>query len=116
AHHPALGLIAAAVFTSIVASSAATLGIVLALAQAGAIDLSGALPMVFGANIGTTSTAFLAAAGGGPTAKRVATAHLLFKSAGVALALPFLGLFARLVRETAATPTHQIANAHTIFN
>src|SRR5215831_15475651 len=66
AQHPALGLVAAAVFTAIVASSAATLGIILALAQAGAIDLEGALPMVLGANIGTTSTALLAAAGGGP--------------------------------------------------
>jgi phosphate:Na+ symporter len=116
AQHPALGLVAAAVFTSIVASSAATLGIILALAHAGAIDLHGALPMVFGANIGTTSTALLAAAGGGPTAKRVATAHLFFKVAGVAMALPFIGPFAQLCRETADTPMHQIANAHTIFN
>lgn len=114
--NPLLGLVAAAVFTALVASSAATLGVVLALAQAGAIDLEGALPMVLGANIGTTSTALLAAAGGGPTAKRVATAHVLFKVAGVLVVLPFLHPFATLMRHTAEAPIHQIANAHTLFN
>jgi phosphate:Na+ symporter len=116
AARPIYGLVAAAVFTALVASSAATLGIVLALAHAGAIDLAAALPMVLGANLGTTSTSLLAAAGGGPTAKRVATAHLLFKLAGIALVLPVLRPFAALVRQTADSPIHQIANAHTIFN
>ncbi len=113
---PAILLVFAAVLTPLVASSAAVIGLALSLAASGVMPLEGAIPIIFGANIGTAGTALLASAGANVEARRVAVAHALFKVAGVAIALPFVAFFTELVRSTSPDVPRQIANAHTLFN
>jgi len=113
---PLLGILIAALFSAIVHSSAATIGLALTLALQGVMPLAAALPILFGANIGTCATAVASSIGTSAEAKRVALAHVLFKVLGVALFLPFLEPFAGLVALTSADVPRQIANAHTLFN
>ena len=105
-----------AFFTAVVRSSAATIGLAMAFATQGLLGLDGAIPIIFGANIGTAATAVLASLGANVEARRVAAAHVLFKIAGVLLFLLFIPPFAQLVALTTMDPARQIANAHTIFN
>jgi phosphate:Na+ symporter len=116
AENPILGIAAAAVFAAIVASSAATIGLAIALASHGLLPLAGAIPLVLGANIGTCATALAASMGSSTDAKRVAVAHIGFKLLGAAVVLPFLGGFTDLARMSASDLPRQIANAHTFFN
>jgi len=113
---PLLLLLISAAFSGVVRSSAATIGFALSLATAGVLPLAGAIPIIFGANIGTAVTALIAAIGQNAEARRVATAHAVFKVVGVALFYPFIAPFADLVSRTAPDVPRQIANAHTIFN
>jgi phosphate:Na+ symporter len=111
-----LGLGVAAAFSALVHSSAATIGLAIALAGHGLLPLEGAVPLVLGANIGTCATALAAAVGSSTEARRVAVAHIGFKLLGAAVVLPFLGPFVTLAGWSAADPARQIANAHTFFN
>lgn len=113
---PLVVLLLSAALTAAVHSSAAVIGIALSLAQAGLIPLEGAIPIIFGANVGTAGTALLASVGTNAEARRVAMAHAGFKLAGVALFLPLAGPFTELIRSTAPDVPRQIANAHTAFN
>lgn len=113
---PLILFLVAAIFTALVRSSAAVIGLALSLAASGLMPLSGAIPIIFGANIGTAATALFAAIGQNAEALRVAAAHAAFKVGGVALFVPFAGLFAELVAHTAPDVPRQIANAHTLFN
>jgi phosphate:Na+ symporter len=113
---PLILLLVAAVFTALVRSSAAVIGLALSLGASGLMPLSGAIPIIFGANIGTAATALLAAIGQNAEALRVAAAHAAFKVLGVILFVPFAGVFAELVSRSAPDVPRQIANAHTLFN
>jgi phosphate:Na+ symporter len=113
---PLLLVLISALFTAIVRSSAAVIGLALSLASAGLMPLVAAIPIIFGANVGTAATAVLAAVGQNAEARRVAAAHAAFKIVGVVIFFPFIGPFADLVRMTAPDVERQIANAHTIFN
>jgi phosphate:Na+ symporter len=113
---PLLLVLISAVFTALVRSSAAVIGLALSLASAGLMPLSGAIPIIFGANVGTAATAVFAAVGQNAEARRVAAAHAAFKIVGVVIFFPFIGPFADLVRATSPDVQRQIANAHTIFN
>lgn len=123
---PLWSVIAAAAFTALVRSSAATLGLAVSLAFAGVLSLEGAVPLVLGANVGTTMTAALASFGGGINARRVAGAHILTKITGVLIAYPLLGhIIATLQWAGSAFPADgnfssvlglQIACAHLLFN
>ncbi len=113
---PLLLLLLGAIFTAVVRSSAAVIGLAISLAAAGLMPLVGAIPVIFGANVGTAATAVLAAVGQNAEARRVAAAHGAFKLVGALIFLPFIGPFADLVRLTAPDVQRQIANAHTIFN
>ncbi len=128
--NPVIGILVAALFTSLVQSSSATMGVVIALALQGLITLEAGIALALGANIGTCATAGLAAIGKPREAVRVAVAHVTFKVVGVALIAPFIPYLADLVRDIspaaaagvigidklAAETPRQIANAHTIFN
>jgi phosphate:Na+ symporter len=116
AETPVLGIAASAAFAALVASSAATIGLVIALASHGPLTLAGAVPLVLGANIGTCVTALTASLGSSTEARRVAVAHIGFKLLGVAIVLPVLGPFVALVAASATDGARQIANAHTLFN
>jgi phosphate:Na+ symporter len=111
-----MAALAAAAFSALVTSSAATIGLALALAHQGLLGLDGAIAIVLGANIGTCATALMASIGTTAEGKRVALAHIAFKLLGVALIFPFIDPFSRLVAASAADPARQVANAHTFFN
>src|SRR5262249_25791399 len=114
--NPLLAVIVAAGFSALVTSSAATIGLAIALAHQGLLGLQGAVAFVLGANVGTCATALMASFGASAEAKRVAVAHIAFKVLGVALVLPFIGPFTSLVASTAGDSAREIANAHTLFN
>ncbi len=114
---PALGVLAGALFTALVQSSAATMGVVIILASQGIIDLPSAIAVALGSNIGTCVTAGLAAIGKPREAVRVFVAHLLFNTAGALLWLPFIGQLAAMASWlTPDSLPREIANAHTLFN
>lgn len=127
--NPLLGISAGLIFTGIVQSSAATIGIVIVLASQGAITLDAGIAIVLGANVGTCVTAVLAAIGKPAPAKQAAAAHILFNIVGVIIWLPLIGYLASLAQaispesanltgtaRLAADTPRQIANAHTLFN
>ncbi len=118
--NPFLGLMVGTLFTALIQSSAATIGVVIVLAHQGLITLESGIPLIFGANIGTCVTAGLASINTSRDAKRVALAHVVFKIAGVMLFIFWIPGFAELVRALSvkfgSDIARQIANAHTIFN
>jgi phosphate:Na+ symporter len=116
ASDPWPALVAAAIFTALVHASAATIGIVLGLAFQGIVSLEAAIPFVFGANVGTASTAILASLGANVEGKRVAWAHAAFRAGGVALGMLAFAPFVDLVRAFPGDLPRQIANAHTLIN
>ena len=128
--NPAIGIAIATVFTALIQSSSATMGVVIALALQGLVSLEGGIALALGANIGTCATAALASIGKPREAVRVAVAHVTFKIVGVLLIIWFIPTFADFVRyispvadpgitgmdKLAAETPRQIANAHTVFN
>lgn len=117
-HHPVLALLVGLGITSIIQSSSATTGILIALAQSGQIEFAAALPMLFGTNIGTCVTALLASIGTHKNARRAALIHLLFNVMGTIIFIPFMGLMGEYIPILSGINNipRQIANAHTIFN
>jgi phosphate:Na+ symporter len=120
---PLYGIIAGAVFTLIVNSSAATVGIAIALATDGLLTLPAGIALALGANIGTCGTALIAALGKPVDAVRAAVVHVMFNILGVVIWFPFIGMLARIA--IAISPSgdsqamilpRQIANANTMFN
>ena len=87
---PVYGILAGFIFTSIIQSSGATAGIVIALALAGAINLQQAVLINLGAQVGTCATALMASIGRGREGKKVAFWHLFHQTAGVLLVYPLL--------------------------
>jgi phosphate:Na+ symporter len=111
-----LALLVGAVLSAGMASSAATIGLMLSLGHQGLLPLAAAIPVVLGANIGTCATALAASLRSSSDARRVAVAHIAFKVLGVALVFPIIAPLTVLVAQTAADVARQIANAHTFFN
>lgn len=117
--NPLLGILAGAVFTAIIQSSSASVGILQALAVSGLIGLDSAVFVLFGQNIGTCITAALASIGASRDAKRATLIHLLFNVIGTAvftavcIIWPLTGLVGSF---TPHNPAAQIANMHTLFN
>jgi len=127
--NPLTGIIVGAVFTAIVQSSAATLGIVIALSGQGLMPLEAAITLIFGANVGTCGTALLASIGKPPEAVQVGVVHLIFNLFGVVVGIFLIPQMAEFVRfispsfpelqgtaRLAAEAPRQVANAHTIFS
>ncbi len=114
--NPLTGILAGALFTAVIQSSSATTGVVLALAFQGLITLEAGIALVFGANIGTSVTAQLAAIGKPRDALRAAWVHTVFNILGVLLWIAFIPQLADLVEGFGGGLARQIANAHTIFN
>src|SRR3990170_998615 len=113
---PFAAIVIAALITALIQSSAATLGIAITASISGLLSLEAAVPIILGANIGTTVTAIISSIGATVEAKRVALAHTLFKVLGVLIVAPFLGYFTWLVGESTPDAARQVANAHTFFN
>lgn len=125
---PILGLFVGTLVTLIVQSSSATIAVLLNLAQEpdangqALISLQGALPILFGSNLGTTITGILASIGARVNGKRAAMAHTVFNAVGSVLFMLILPYFAKFVVFISPKGTEteviarQIANAHTSFN
>ncbi len=117
--NPLLGILLGAVFTAIIQSSSASVGILQSLAAGGVIPLSSAMFVLFGQNIGTCITAVLASAGANRNAKRATAIHLMFNLIGAALFTALVLLFpvAGLIEAALpGSPKAQIAAAHALFN
>ena len=117
---PIFGVLVGTVFTVIVQSSSATIGVLQGLAESGGVTFDQALPILFGDNIGTTITAALAAIGTTVVAKRAALTHVMFNIIGTVIFLPLLsiGLYPYIVNLIAGdfNIKMKIAWAHGIFN
>jgi Na/Pi-cotransporter len=113
---PLMGVLAGMLITAIVQSSSITTGLSILLVQQDIMAATAAIPVVIGANIGTTATALVASIKMHRTARRVAVANLCFNAFGVLLFLPFLGRFAAKVVEFAGDPGRAVAWAQLIFN
>lgn len=117
--NPLIGIIVGAVFTAVIQSSSASVGILQGLARSGVVQLNTAVYVLFGQNIGTCVTALLASIGAKRNAKRTTVIHLLFNIIGtivftiICMTLPLTSFVESL---TPTNPSAQIANMHTIFN
>ena len=83
--NPLIGVLIGLVFTAIIQSSSASVGVLMALAGQGVVPIESAVFVIFGQNIGTCVTAVLSCIGTNRTAKRTATVHLLFNIIGATL-------------------------------
>lgn len=122
ASNPVIGLALGIFVTAMVHSSAATIGLVMILTQAGLLDLQAAIYIILGNNIGTCFTAQLASMTGNVNARRTAWAHTLYNVVGVIVALIGLPIFIKIVvtatDSIVTTPNVAVyvANSHTLFN
>lgn len=117
--NPILGILVGIIFTLMIHSSAASVGILQALVVSELIGMEGAVFILFGQNIGTSITAMMATDEMERDARRVTLIHLLFNIIGtilftfLSIITPFLLLIENL---TPANPAAQVANIHTLFN
>lgn len=107
---------AAMIFCAFVHSSAVTIGLAMSLCSAGVISTYDAVLWVYGANIGTTSTALFAATGSNYIGKQVAWAHFFYKGLSVLIFYPITNYFLEAIEFLNSTNTRIIANAHFFFN
>src|SRR5690625_551769 len=118
--NPILGVVIGTVFTMIVQSSTATIGILQGLYAEAAISLDAAIPVLLGDNIGTTITAIIASIGVSVAARRAAFVHVFFNIIGAIIFIVILGLFTSYVGflQTALNlnPEMTIAFAHGSYN
>ncbi len=117
--NPLIAILIGALFTAVIQSSSASIGILQALATAQLIGFESAVFILFGQNIGTCITAVLASIGTNRSAKRTTVIHLLFNVIGtvvfttLTLTLPLTDWVATITPDNISK---QIANMHTIFN
>ena len=117
--NPILGVLAGALVTAIVQSSAATVGILQAISTTGIMTFSSTIPIILGQNIGTCATSMIASAGGNKNAKRVATVHLYFNLIGTIIFLIGIYTYQHFIGFSfwnGPIDMGGIANFHTIFN
>ncbi len=118
--NPILGVLVGTGLTLLIQASSATIGILQNLYASNLIDLQGALPVLFGDNIGTTITAIIASLGANIAAKRVAAAHVAFNVIGTIICIIFLVPFTGLIQWFESflnlAPEMTIAFAHGTFN
>lgn len=117
-NNPIIGVIVGLLLTTIVQSSSASIGLLQALAGQGLININMAFPILFGDNIGTTTTSLISSVGANKTAKRAAVIHFLFNLVGTIIFILLLRAPIQYLVEylTPGDAKRQIANAHTIFN
>ncbi|OPL17505.1 MAG: hypothetical protein AVO38_00535 [delta proteobacterium ML8_D] len=117
--NPFLGILAGLGLTTLLQSSSATIGLLIALAAQGLIPIEAAIPVLIGDNIGTCSTALISSIGTTVTARRTAFSHLMFNIFGTVIFIILLYGFRLepfIVNLTGKSVAHQIANIHTAFN
>lgn len=117
ASNPLLGFLAGILITAALQSSAATIGVIQKLYNAGAVSLGASIPFMLGANIGTTMTGILASIGGSTAGKRTAAMHTIMNVIGgvigLACLVPYTGFISSVFGNL--NPMMQIAMANIIF-
>ncbi|HSH35757.1 Na/Pi cotransporter family protein [Schnuerera sp.] len=115
---PILGILVGLGLTTILQSSSASIGLLQALASQGLINLNIAFPILFGDNIGTTTTTLISSVGTNKTAKRAAVIHFLFNLVGTIIFMFLLRVpIQKIVLKLSPNDIQrQVANAHTLFN
>lgn len=117
--NPILGVLVGAIFTGIIQSSAASVGILQALSLTGSVTFGMAFPIIMGQNIGTCVTALLSSIGVNRNAKRVAVVHVSFNVIGTVICLLlYYALNAVFRFEFVSAPISPvgIALCHSVFN
>lgn len=117
-HTPLTGFLAGILATAVLQSSSACIAILQATVASGALSVGSVIPIILGQNIGTCSTALLASAGAGHTARRTAMLHLQFNVLGAAVVFPFALLLPVVCPQLAARPAGSgaIACIHLLCN
>ncbi len=117
-NNPLIGLMVGLLMTAMLQSSAATAGMLIALAGSGMININMAFPVLLGSNVGTCVTALLSSIGANPTAKKAAVIHILIKVIGAFIFLIYFRFPVQAFVEwlTPLRVERQIANANTLFN
>ncbi|MDD4688946.1 MAG: Na/Pi cotransporter family protein [Eubacteriales bacterium] len=117
--NPIVGVIVGAVFTGVIQSSAASVGILQALSLTGQISYGMAIPIIMGQNIGTCVTSLISSIGVNKNAKRVAAVHILFNLIGTVILLVAFYAVDYFIKfsfiDNAIDPV-QVALVHTVFN
>lgn len=116
--NPILAILVGAVFTALIQSSSASVGILQALAVSGVVDLHTGIYLMFGFTIGTCITAAIASIGTTANAKRTTVIHFLFNVIGTVIFVIFcqtMPVVDWIIRLTPNSPASQVANAHVIF-
>ena len=116
--NPVLGISAGAVFTALIQSSSASVGVLQTLAGNGVIGLGSAVYVLFGQNIGTCITALLASAGANRNAKRATLIHFLFNVIGTTIftVICMVTPLTAIVESSVSGAQGQIATMHMLFN
>ncbi len=114
--NPMLAILVGCLFTALVQSSSVTTGLAIIFTQQGLLSLENAVPIIMGANIGTTATALVAMINMDLAAKKTALSHFLFNVGGVLVFLPVLLLWGDRVHTLGAEPAIALANFHLLFN
>ena len=117
--NPVIGVVVGALFTALIQSSAASVGILQALAMTGSITYGMAIPIIMGQNIGTCITAVISCIGANTGAKRVAIMHTLINMLGSLIILPvylILNGILHFAFHNAPIDAAGIALCHTLFN
>ncbi|HEY3489633.1 MAG TPA: Na/Pi cotransporter family protein [Candidatus Deferrimicrobiaceae bacterium] len=97
-------------------SGTAVMILLIAFVQKGMLGLPAVLPLVLGANVGAASIAFVAASGLASGGRRIAWGHMLMKTSGALLFLPFFPVAKFILVSVSSDPSRVVANAHTLFN
>jgi phosphate:Na+ symporter len=114
--NPLLAVLAGCLVTALLQSSSVTTGLAIIFVQQGLLSLENAVPLLMGANIGTTATALLAIINMDQAAKKTALSHFLFNVGGVAIFLPVFLIFGDYLNRFGDDPAIALANIHMVFN
>ena len=117
--NPLLGVLIGTVFTGIIQSSAASVGVLQALSLTGSITYGMAIPIIMGQNIGTCVTALLSSIGVNKNAKKVSVIHISFNLIGTILGLIVYFVFKDVIKISGfdnAISSFAVAGFHSVFN
>ncbi|GIP25108.1 hypothetical protein J23TS9_02380 [Paenibacillus sp. J23TS9] len=115
-HNVWWGVAAGAALTALMHSSAAVIGLAIALSAAGTLPVGIGIGIVLGANVGTCVTALIAAIGSTPSGKFVAWTHVVLNVGGALLFMPFIPQLQWIAALMSSDSGAQIARAQTLFN
>lgn len=116
ASRPTAGLLLGFVVTTALDSSSGALALMQRMADASLIPVAGALPFIYGTNVGTTTATLAAAYTLNRPARQAAYFHVLFNVLGVVCLWPLLWVLPHWLPGLSAEPAQQLAHAHTLFN